>query len=107
MKNRIFPVFVGWYAIVSIMDAMVYSISGLSIFVWQLEGLRVALTVADAIALLLTYGYLNWDWFCGDERKMWRYYATRVVKDEYDNAIRERIRKDRETGRGYFYHDPY
>lgn len=102
MKNRIFPVFVGWYSIVSVMDAMVYSISGLSIFVGHSEGLRVVLTIADAIALLLTYGYLNWGWFDSEEHKLWRYYATRVVKDEYDHAIRERIKKDRAAGKGYF-----
>ena len=107
MKTKVFPIFVGWYAIASILDAMFYSISGLAFFVGQEPVLRVLLTVFDSLAFLVTYGYMNWEWFGGEERKVWRFYATRLVKDYYDRAIKEKIEYDRKKGRGYFYSDGY
>lgn len=106
MRTKVVPLFVGWYAIASILDAMFWSMTGITFFVGQ-PGLRVALTLGDALAMLFVYGYMNWDWFMSDKNRALLYYRKEVARELLEQEAKQRLDRDKKSGNGYFWHDPY
>lgn len=81
--RRFAPYLVGWYAIASVMDAMFFSMTGLTFFVGD-QYVRLALTVLDAAGAVVLHRLLAE----GDKARTRR---SREVYDEAAQAVRAYI----------------